>query len=80
MASPSSRVEPVKILSTATTTLCELVSPIDSFTLAANINYKCNAVLYEFTMPFDGGTKKQNWKCRIPYLVHKITNNILKVH
>lgn len=30
MASPSSFTEPVKIRSTATTTLCELVSPIDS--------------------------------------------------
>ncbi len=30
MASPSSLTDPVKILSTATTTLCELVSPIDT--------------------------------------------------
>lgn len=34
IASPSSRVDPVNILSTATTTLWELVSPIDSLTLA----------------------------------------------
>jgi hypothetical protein len=23
------------------------------------MNYKCNAVLYEFMMPLDGGTKKK---------------------
>ena len=34
MASPSSLTEPVNILSTATTTLCELVSPIVSWKLA----------------------------------------------
>ena len=35
MASPSSRTDPVKILSTATTTLCELVSPTVSWKLAS---------------------------------------------
>ena len=35
MASPSSRTDPVKIRSTATTTLCELVSPTVSWKLAS---------------------------------------------
>ena len=35
IALPSKRVDPVKMRSTATTTLCDIVSPIDSLTLAA---------------------------------------------
>lgn len=35
MASPSSLVDPVNILSTATTTLCELVCPMCSFELGS---------------------------------------------
>ena len=47
IASPSSRVEPVKTRSTATTTLCELVSPIDSFTLATIFKKKRKTCNYE---------------------------------